>query len=294
VLSLGAVQTAIGDGAIARILTRDCSTAEIQTAAISGLYTREAAFVSALFTDPDWDVEQRGRAKLLSQLARCVVRQGTVGPIEHLLRLSAAQAPAQAWRARAICSGILAGRSKGPKGNLRPVMITSSLEDLGDLSAVLGDKAEKTLEAIGWPGKPGLPEDLVIRPLTETEQTQFERGALVYRDLCSTCHLSSGAGQLGTAPPLRGSEWVFGSEKRLVLIMAHGLHGPIRVDGTQWDMEMPAFAGSPEEIASILTYIRREWGHGADPVAPDSVERILDESGARAETWTAEELLKLR
>jgi mono/diheme cytochrome c family protein/glucose/arabinose dehydrogenase len=294
VLSLGAVQTAKGDGALARILTRDCSTAEIQTAAISGLYTREAAFVAMLLADPDWDVEQRGRANLLNQLARCAARQGTAGPIEDLLRISAAQAPAQGWRARAICSGILAGRSKGPKGALQPVMITKSLEALAHLAPLLGDKADKTLEAIGWPGKPGLPEELVIRPLTETERIQFERGALVYRDLCSTCHQSSGSGQLGMAPPLRGSEWVFGSEKLLVLILAHGMHGPVRVDGIEWDMEMPAFAGSPEEIASILTYIRREWGHGADPVASESVERILEETGARVEAWTAEELLKLR
>ncbi|MDP6938565.1 MAG: c-type cytochrome [Planctomycetota bacterium] len=294
VLSLGAVQTSVGDDAIARILTTDCSTAEIQTAAISGLYTREAAFVATLLADPEWAEEKSGRAGLLKQLARCVVRQGTAGPIEALLRLSSEQGAAQGWRARALCAGLLAGRSKGPKGDLRPVMVTSEPKGLDALAAVLGSGGPATLEAIGWPGKPGLPEDLVIRPMTPEEQGRFARGALVFRDLCSTCHQASGRGQAGMAPPLRGSEWVFGSEKRLVLILAHGLHGPIRVDGTQWDMEMPAFAGSPEEIASILTYIRREWGHGADPVAPDSVERILDESGARAEAWTAEELLKLR
>ncbi len=294
VLSLGAVQTAIGDRALARILTHDCSTAEIRSAAISGLYTREAQFVSMLLADPAWAEETPGRVSLLRQLARCVARQGTAGPLEDLLRWSSEQTAEGAWRANALCAGILSGRSKGPKGSLRPVMISSALAGLTQLSEVLGKKGPETLEAIGWPGKPGLPEDLVIRPLTVSEQARFERGALVFRDLCSTCHQPSGRGQEGMAPPLRGSEWVFGSEESLVRILAHGLYGPIEVDGKQWDMEMPAFSSSPEELASILTYIRREWGHGADPVAPESVQRILHECGPRAGAWTAAELEDLR
>jgi len=294
VLSLGAVQTLVGDRAIARILTSDCSSAEIQTAAISGLYTREAGLVAIFLDDPEWAEEKPGRASLLKQLARCAVRQGTAGPIENLLHLSSLQGAEQEWRARALCAGILAGRSKGPKGGLRPVMVTSQPSGLEALSALLGKGGPGTLEAIGWPGKPGLPEDLVVRPMTSAEQERFERGALVFRDLCSTCHQASGRGQAGMAPPLRGSEWVFGSEDSLVRILAHGLHGPIRVDGKEWDMEMPAFAGSPEEVASILTYIRREWGHGADPVTAESVERILEECGPRADAWTAAELDELR
>ncbi len=293
-LSFGAVQGARGDAVIADIVTMDCSRPEQRSAAISGLYMREAAFVERLLAREDWIEEKPGRSTLLHYLALCVVRQGTAGPIESILELAASQPSAGAWRARALCTGILAGRSKGPKGELRPVMIGSQLEALAALAAHLGDKTASTMDAIAWPGKPGLPEDLVIRPLTPGEKALFDRGAEVFTNLCSTCHQHSGRGQEGLAPPLRGSEWVFGSEESLVRILAHGLHGPIQVDGKTWDMEMPAFVGSPEETASILTYIRREWGHGADPVSPESVERILRECGPRAEAWTAEELQSFR
>ena len=39
---------------------------------------------------------------------------------------------------------------------------------------------------------------------------------------------------------------------------------------------MPPLGGAlnDEQIASVLTYIRREWGHTASPVAPDDVVEI--------------------
>ena len=39
---------------------------------------------------------------------------------------------------------------------------------------------------------------------------------------------------------------------------------------------MPPLGGAlnDEQIASVLTYIRREWGHTAPPVAPEDVQEI--------------------
>ena len=45
-----------------------------------------------------------------------------------------------------------------------------------------------------------------------------------------------------------------------------------------------------EDLASVLTYIRREWGHGADPVDPDKVEAIRKATKGRADAWTVKEL----
>jgi hypothetical protein len=56
---------------------------------------------------------------------------------------------------------------------------------------------------------------------------------------------------------------------------------------------MPALAQlSDEDIAGVLTYIRREWEHTAAPVAPGDVAKWRAENSSRNRAWTAEELKK--
>ena len=83
--------------------------------------------------------------------------------------------------------------------------------------------------------------------------------------------------------------YVLGSPQRLTRILLHGLAGPLEIDGELWDAEMPAFSTSDAELAALVTYIRREWGHGAEPVTPESVQ-ALRESSSRDRPWTAAEL----
>ena len=47
-------------------------------------------------------------------------------------------------------------------------------------------------------------------------------------------------------------------------------------------------------LAAALTYIRREWGHTASPVASSTVKETRAASASRTRPWTAEELAKLR
>jgi hypothetical protein len=47
-----------------------------------------------------------------------------------------------------------------------------------------------------------------------------------------------------------------------------------------------------DQIASVLTYIRREWGHAFAPVEPASVT-VRDETASREDAWTMPELLKV-
>ena len=49
-----------------------------------------------------------------------------------------------------------------------------------------------------------------------------------------------------------------------------------------------------EQIAAALTYIRREWGHSASPVAPSAVQDVRTLSNGRTRPWTSEELERLR
>jgi hypothetical protein len=55
---------------------------------------------------------------------------------------------------------------------------------------------------------------------------------------------------------------------------------------------MPPLGGSltDEQIAAVLTYIRREWGHTASPVSPDDVHEIRGLTKTRTRPWTDAEL----
>ncbi|HEX8912985.1 MAG TPA: cytochrome c, partial [Humisphaera sp.] len=112
--------------------------------------------------------------------------------------------------------------------------------------------------------------------------------------LCAVCHQPSGLGMAGVAPPLVDSEWALGAPERPVKIVLHGLVGPIKVGKQQWESEMPGLKALDDEtIASILTYVRREWGHESSPVDPKLVAKVRAENAGRGDQqFTAEELNK--
>ena len=65
---------------------------------------------------------------------------------------------------------------------------------------------------------------------------------------------------------------------------------PVHVVSLESMEEMPAFAETDDIVASVLTFIRREWGHGADPVEAALVGRVRAATRARPGPWTAAEL----
>ena len=105
----------------------------------------------------------------------------------------------------------------------------------------------------------------------------------------------TGASQSGLAPPLADSEWVLGSDQRLTQIVLLGVRGPITVKGRTYSLEMPGLRASfdDEQIASVLTYIRREWDHTANAVAPATVKKLRAKVTKRNEAWSEGELLKM-
>jgi mono/diheme cytochrome c family protein len=60
-----------------------------------------------------------------------------------------------------------------------------------------------------------------------------------------------------------------------------------------YSYDMPA-AGflSDEQIAGVLTYVRREWDHEASPIAVELVKQIRAETKGRTDAWTEPELME--
>jgi mono/diheme cytochrome c family protein len=115
----------------------------------------------------------------------------------------------------------------------------------------------------------------------------------LFRVRCATCHQMDGKG-VATFPPLAGSSWVQGDEKRPIRIVLHGLQGKIRVDGKEYNGVMPGLGKqlSDEEIAAVLTYIRSSWGNSAPAITAETVRAVRESEGARSSLWTEAELLR--
>ena len=48
-----------------------------------------------------------------------------------------------------------------------------------------------------------------------------------------------------------------------------------------------------DQIAAVLTYVRREWGQTGDPVDPATVKSVRTETASRTRPWTNDELLAM-
>lgn len=132
------------------------------------------------------------------------------------------------------------------------------------------------------------------RPLTADEKRRFDAGKAMYEATCLACHQAHGMGQIGLAPPLVGSEWVAGPESRIIRIVLNGLRGPIKVKGETFELDMPTLGVlDDDQIAAALTYVRREWGHGYEPVTPEAVKKVREATASREDAWTMPELLKV-
>jgi len=130
---------------------------------------------------------------------------------------------------------------------------------------------------------------------TSTE-SPVERGKKFYNNppaSCVTCHQPTGNGLAGSFPPLAGSEFVQGGSKRLGMILLKGLQGPIKVKGASFNGAMPAWEKvlSDKQIASILTYVRQEWGNKAGEITPDQIGAARKEFAGRTEPWAEADLL---
>jgi len=120
-------------------------------------------------------------------------------------------------------------------------------------------------------------------------------GKKYYTANCAACHQATGLGSPGLYPPLAGATWVTGDINRLGAIVLNGLDGPVEVQGQIFDGAMLAWKDvlSDEQIAGILTYIRKSWGNEASNVTPEQVAELRSQYGERMDTWSAEELLAL-
>jgi putative membrane-bound dehydrogenase-like protein len=147
--------------------------------------------------------------------------------------------------------------------------------------------AARVAARMTWPGKPA-PPAAPVAPLTPEQQKRFAQGQEIYNNLCVACHQPDGQGREKIAPSLVNSRYVIGADAGVsTRIILSGKEGSVGL--------MPPLGASltDEQIAGVLTYIRREWGHTASAVAPDDVKEIRGMTASRTRPWTEDEISRL-
>ncbi len=129
----------------------------------------------------------------------------------------------------------------------------------------LGDRAQPNLAAVAAAAKSAQSGALTV-------PEQMKAGQALFAGTCSTCHQASGAGLPGVFPPLAKSDWLAANPKRAIDVVLHGMSGPVKVNGQDYNSVMPPMNQlNDDEVANILTYVAGSWGNPGGKVSAAEV-----------------------
>jgi mono/diheme cytochrome c family protein/glucose/arabinose dehydrogenase len=325
--SLGGLPSGPRETAIASMLERHADDPVVVDVALSGVRGSETAVLEKLMQAPQSEKVETAT----SMVAATIVRSAQDGAIQNLFALLGSDGRA-AWQRAALLRGAeiavlnapapgsapprrpiaaasalpcptCPGGRAGPGGayaferqattatgrggartvrlNREPAALTALAAQTGELST----RAANVAARVEWPGKPGVAAP--VAPLTADEQQRYNAGQEVYRNICQNCHQPDGRGQEKLAPSLVGSMLALATADVPIRILLHGKEGPIGL--------MPPVGGvlSDDQIAGVLTYIRREWGQSGSAVDPAVVKTVRATTADRKRPWTNVELIAL-
>jgi mono/diheme cytochrome c family protein len=295
-IRLSASNLAETDKALVELLVAHGDIALVREGALTGARGREIALAKAVAAlGSDDNLKQTGPT--LDAFATLISQAGKAGPLEGMLEICANLGN------RHLRAAILRGldqSTRDPKTKkpapLKTIWLNAEPTSLGKLKKTVTEANPlKNLESVtarlAWVGKPGAPAQPKVVALTKSQQVLLEKGKVTYANLCAACHQPHGYGLDGLAPPLVDSDWVLGKPDVTAKIVLNGLGGPIKVGNRTWDLTMPPMGMlSDEEVAGVLTYIRREWEHNGSPVDPKFVADIRKQSADHPNSWTSDEL----
>lgn len=186
----------------------------------------------------------------------------------------------------------------GDQPLINQAVVSGSAGREQELKSFLGaDASQELIALLDLVGKQQI-IDSNFNNLVTQEQNQYYRGQELFdgRAACFGCHGKQGQGMDGMAPPLANSEWVTGKPDRLIKVLLHGLHGPITVNGVDYQlpMVMPGLAANPsfsdQDNADIATYIRNNWGNAAEAISAGDVSKVRAQTANRNQPYTVSEL----
>ncbi|GAB3997838.1 hypothetical protein GCM10028807_43930 [Spirosoma daeguense] len=293
-LSASALEQPVAHQLLASITDRYGDSALMRDAVLSSLSNQEFAFLQRLMASSQWQAHSPSKEIFLEMLTTSVVKKRSETELATLLATLDKSSPG--WQQKSILMGL---SIQGANGKFKPIKLKSAPRLLTKANPAIDANRLATLRSLfEWPGHVAARATTSTKKslLSEDDQKQFALGRQHYLTTCAGCHGTDGAGMSRFAPPLIGSDWVLGDDKRLALIVLHGMEGPVEVNKRVYDVPdilpvMPAHSTLDDNsITAILTYIRNEWGNNAGPVARRLVGTTRVTSQGRVVPWTAKEL----
>lgn len=167
------------------------------------------------------------------------------------------------------------GLTTGPDGSL---YITDSRK--GKIWRVMYKGDRKTFgseQLTAMEARKSLPHIRTPHEVDDDLQRHVAKDQKLYNTFCGTCHQQNGKGARGRMPPLAGTDWVTGNKERLITVVLNGLQGPLEISGENYNGVMPPHRFlKDDEIATILSYIRKSFGNNASSVSTEEVKKIRD------------------
>ncbi|WP_420963516.1 cytochrome c [Brucella sp. IR073] len=124
-----------------------------------------------------------------------------------------------------------------------------------------------------------LPSDTGSAPVPlPADDSRVVAGRAIYKDTCSACHQDSGQGATHLFPSLAGSAVVQSANPTtLIRVVLAGSQGAA-TNAAPTGPAMPSFAWrlNDNEVASLLTYVRNNWGNAAAPVEATDVRKLRE------------------
>lgn len=176
-----------------------------------------------------------------------------------------------AWEAADIADLLKTGVSaQGAVYGPMAEVVSGSLQHLADqdvqtmatyLKAMPKEPARSSTKAAYTPGDP----DSVLK-----------LGAKIYEQHCVECHGSNGKGKTTAYPPLAGNRSLTADQavNPIRIVLSGGF--PPSTKGNPYPYGMPPFSMNlnDEEIAAVVSYIRKSWGNDGDFVSSVEVGRL--------------------
>lgn len=130
----------------------------------------------------------------------------------------------------------------------------------------------------------------------ESSNVNRDSGLAIFESNCSNCHGRDGKGIENVAPPLYHSQYLEDADSALVMIVLHGLQGPVEVDGVTYKFPgvMPALVDNTEysdqEIAAVLSFVKNAFSKIPGSVSPRLVKELRDYPSLDGEPYSVQSL----
>lgn len=287
--------------AVTLLTSRDGSDEIIVDAVVSGLKGIEAQVLERVLQTKTASAAV-APDEAVAMLVAAVAKGGDVPGVQKALTV-VADAATPTWQRLALLSGLdaalpasaaargrgLPGLSIGRTSTTTPGRGVSlpgepvALTLLAGGTGAVADAAKSVLAKLNWPGRPT--PTVVVAPLTPEQQKRQAAGAEIYKNICLGCHQEDGRGREKVAASLVGSAYVANADPTATIrVLLSGKEGQIGL------MPPVGPALSDEQIASVLTFVRRAWGNTAPAVDPLNVMEIRGLTRTRTRPWTDAEL----